>query len=125
MTLCGHIGKHTNSFLQDMMKGRPSEVHYMNGLVAAKGREAGIPTPFNDEITRIVEQIEKGEMTFGPEHLKQLEDLVPFPTSRCRQGLRLREVRKDHPAICRWVRQGKRSIFRSHRKVVAVTGCKV
>jgi hypothetical protein len=46
-------------------------------LVAAKGREAGIPTPFNDEITRIVEQIEKGELTFGPEHLEQLENLVP------------------------------------------------
>ena len=77
VTLCTHIGKHTNSFLQDMMKGRPSEVYYMNGLVAAKGREAGIPTPFNDEITRIVEQIEKGEMTFGPEHLQRLENLVP------------------------------------------------
>ena len=77
VTLCTHIGKHTNSFLQDMMKGRPSEVHYMNGLVATKGREAGIPTPFNDEITRMVEHIEKGEMTFGPEHLRRLENLVP------------------------------------------------
>ena len=48
----------------------------MNGSVAAKGREAGIPTPFNDEITRMVVQIEKGEMTFGPEHLKELEGLV-------------------------------------------------
>lgn len=76
ITLCAHIGRHTNSFLQDMMKDRPSEVRYMNGLVAAKGREAGIPTPFNDEITRIVEQIEKGAMTFGPEHLQRLESLV-------------------------------------------------
>ncbi len=77
VTLCTHIGKHTNSFLQDMMKGRPSEVHYMNGLVAAKGREAGILTPFNDAITRMVKAIEKGEMTFGPEHLARLEGLVP------------------------------------------------
>jgi 2-dehydropantoate 2-reductase len=69
-----------------MMKGRPSEVHYMNGLVAAKGREAGIPTPFNDEITRIVEQIEKGELTFGPEHLKQLEDLVPSKRAIAAKG---------------------------------------
>ncbi|MGA2990515.1 MAG: 2-dehydropantoate 2-reductase [Candidatus Korobacteraceae bacterium] len=75
-TLCKHIGKHTNSFLQDILKGRPSEVYYMNGLVAAKGREAGIPTPFNDEITSIVEQIERGEMTVGPEHLSRLENLV-------------------------------------------------
>ncbi|MCC6780017.1 MAG: 2-dehydropantoate 2-reductase [Hyphomicrobiales bacterium] len=76
ITLCTHIGKHTNSFLQDMAKDRPSEVLYMNGLVAAKGREAGVPTPLNDEITRIVEQIESGEMTFGPEHLPRLESLV-------------------------------------------------
>ncbi len=86
VTLCGHIGKHTNSFLQDMTKGRPSEVHYMNGLVAAKGREAGIPTPFNDEITRMVELIEKGQMTFGPEHLKQLEDLVPSQRAVAAKG---------------------------------------
>ena len=59
----------------------------MNGLVAAKGREAGIPTPFNDEITRMVVQIEKGEMTFGPEHLKKLEGLVSSKASR-RQELR-------------------------------------
>ena len=64
LTLCKHIGNHINSFLQDIMKGRPSEVHYMNGLVAAKGRVAGIPTPLNDEITRLVERIERGEMTF-------------------------------------------------------------
>ena len=76
-TLCKHIGKHTNSFRQDMEKGRPSEVYYMNGLVASKGREAGIPTPFNDEITRIVVQIEKGEIEFGPHHLQYLENLVP------------------------------------------------
>jgi 2-dehydropantoate 2-reductase len=86
VTLCKHIGKHTNSFLQDMMKGRPSEVHYMNGLVAAKGREAGIPTPFNDEITRIVEQIERGELTFGPEHLEQLENLVPSKRAIAAKG---------------------------------------
>ena len=48
----------------------------MNGLVAAKGREAGIPTPFNDEITRLVEQIERGGMSFGPEHLPLLESLA-------------------------------------------------
>jgi 2-dehydropantoate 2-reductase len=85
-TLCKHIGKHTNSFLQDMMKGRPSEVHYMNGLVAAKGREAGIPTPFNDEITAIVEQIEKGQMSFGPEHLERLENLVSSKQTAAAQG---------------------------------------
>jgi len=76
LTLCAHIGKHTNSFLQDILKGRPSEVYYMNGLVAAKGREAGIPTPFNDEITSIVEQIESGQLACGPEHLGRLENLM-------------------------------------------------
>ena len=76
MTLCSHIGSHTNSFLQDLIKGRPTEVHHMNGLVVKKGREAGIRTPFNEEITRIVEQIERGEIGYGREHLSRLETLV-------------------------------------------------
>jgi len=77
LTLFSHIGqKSINSFLQDLIKGRPTEVHHMNGLVAAKGRVAGIPTPLNDEIVRIVERIEAGQLSIGPENLGLLEGLV-------------------------------------------------
>ena len=76
LTLFSHIGKTSiNSFLQDLIKGRPTEVHHMNGLVVEKGRHAGVPTPLNQEITRIVAEIEKGLLKFGPENLERLEDL--------------------------------------------------
>ena len=77
LTLFSHIGqKSINSSLQDFIKGRPSEVHHMNGLVAAKGRAAGIPTPLNDAIVSIAERIEAGKLGFGPENYTLLEGLV-------------------------------------------------
>jgi 2-dehydropantoate 2-reductase len=36
--------------LQDVMKGRRTEIDYLNGFVAAEGRNVGIPTPFNDAV---------------------------------------------------------------------------
>ena len=38
------------SLLQDVMKGRRTEIDYLNGFVAAEGRNVGIPTPFNDAV---------------------------------------------------------------------------
>jgi len=78
LTLFAHIGqkKAINAFLQDVIKGRPTEVHELNGLVVAKGRAAGIPTPLNQEITQIVEQIEAGQLGFGPENLGRVESLL-------------------------------------------------
>ena len=77
LTLFSHIGqKSINSSLQDLLKGRPTEVRHLNGLVAAKGRAAGIATPLNDEIVRIVERIEAGRLGFGPENYALLEGLV-------------------------------------------------
>ena len=77
LTLFSHIGqKSINALLQDLIRGRPTEVHHLNGLVAAKGRAAGIPTPLNDEIVRIVEDIEAGRLGFGRENQERLEALV-------------------------------------------------
>jgi ketopantoate reductase len=78
LTLFAHIGqkKAINAFLQDVIKGRPTEVHQLNGLVVAKGRAASIATPLNQEITQIVEQIEAGQLGFGPENLGRVEGLL-------------------------------------------------
>jgi 2-dehydropantoate 2-reductase len=59
------------------MKGRPTEVHHMNGLVARKGRDAGVPTPLNEKITAMIAEIEAGRLGFGPENLGRLESLLP------------------------------------------------
>ena len=48
------------SMLQDVEKGRPTEIDYMNGYVVKKGSELGIPTPLNAEMVRLVKQVEAG-----------------------------------------------------------------
>ena len=62
--------------LQDLCKGRRSEIDFMNGLVAKKGREAGIPTPLNDEITSLVQRIERGDLRPAAGNLAHLEKLI-------------------------------------------------
>ena len=38
------------SMLQDVMKGRRTEVDYLNGHVVAEGRRLGVPTPLNEAV---------------------------------------------------------------------------
>jgi len=47
---------------QDVKKGRRSEIDYMNGLVAEKGREFSVPTPFNDAIIDAMHGIDDGSL---------------------------------------------------------------
>jgi 2-dehydropantoate 2-reductase len=42
------------SMLQDLEKGRDTEIRHINGLVCEKGRERGVATPFNDKIVELV-----------------------------------------------------------------------
>ena len=42
------------SMLQDLRKGRPTEIEALNGYVSAKGRETNVPTPLNDALTELV-----------------------------------------------------------------------
>jgi len=67
-------GKPTCSFYhQDALKGRRTEVDYINGLVSRKGREAGVPTPMNDVTTEMVHRLERGEIKPDPANIKELE----------------------------------------------------
>jgi len=62
-TIVGFIGKKARGVvLQDFIKRRSSEATYFNGLVAEKGRTAGVPTPYNDAIMMLVNRIERGEL---------------------------------------------------------------
>jgi 2-dehydropantoate 2-reductase len=42
------------SMLQDLEKGRPCEIDFINGHVCAKGRDKGVPTPVNDQVVKLV-----------------------------------------------------------------------
>jgi 2-dehydropantoate 2-reductase len=48
------------SMLQDIIKGRPTEIDYLNGYVVRRGRELGIPTPVNEVLVGLVKGVEKG-----------------------------------------------------------------
>jgi 2-dehydropantoate 2-reductase len=54
------------SMAQDILKGRRTEIDAMNGTIARKGAELGIPTPANAKITELVTKIERGELEPSP-----------------------------------------------------------
>jgi 2-dehydropantoate 2-reductase len=47
---------------QDILKGRRTEIDYINGLVAAKGEEVGVDAPTHLALTRVVKRVELGEI---------------------------------------------------------------
>jgi 2-dehydropantoate 2-reductase len=58
---------------QDVLKGRRTEIEYLNGYVTARGREVGIAAPANEAITGLVQQIERGEIVPDASNIKLLE----------------------------------------------------
>lgn len=59
------IRKHAKlkaSMLQDIEKGKATEVDAINGAVSAYGRRVGCPTPMNDRVVEIIHRIERGEL---------------------------------------------------------------
>ena len=65
-------GEHRPSMGQDMVKGRRTEIQFLNGLVARKGEEIGLPTPANRVLTDIVTKVERGELLPDPKHIRDL-----------------------------------------------------
>ena len=45
---------HRSSMLQDVQRGRPTEIEALNGAIVRLGQVAGIPTPMNALVTRLV-----------------------------------------------------------------------
>ncbi|HIM59765.1 MAG TPA: 2-dehydropantoate 2-reductase [Dehalococcoidia bacterium] len=64
------------SFGQDVRKGRRTEIDYLNGYVSEKGREIGVPTPFNDRIVDIVHDLGL-DFTGDPKHIQPLVEMLP------------------------------------------------
>ena len=67
------IRKHSRlkaSMLQDLEKGKKSEVDAINGVVCAYGRKVGCPTPANDKVVEIIHRIEDGELRPSFDNLK-------------------------------------------------------
>src|SRR5207245_1918438 len=68
----GGGGEHRPSTGQDMVKGRRTEIPFLNGFVVRKGEEVGIPAPTNAILTDIVARVERGELKPDPKHITDL-----------------------------------------------------
>jgi 2-dehydropantoate 2-reductase len=66
------VGAGRPSLLQDVLKGRRTEVDHLNGYVVAKGREVGVPTPINQAIVEVTHRVERGELAQSPANLELL-----------------------------------------------------
>ena len=67
------IRKHAKlkaSMLQDLEKGKLTEVDAINGAVSAYGRKVGCPTPMNDRVVEIIHRIETSELRPCRENLR-------------------------------------------------------
>ena len=49
-----------SSTAQDMARRKPSEIDHLNGFVARRGRELGVPTPANQALHALVKLVEAG-----------------------------------------------------------------
>ena len=58
------------SMAQDILKGRRTEIDAMNGAIARKGAELGIPAPANAKLADLVTRVERGELKPSPALLK-------------------------------------------------------
>ncbi|MHB9027788.1 MAG: ketopantoate reductase family protein [Candidatus Latescibacterota bacterium] len=52
-------GGNISSMLQDVRKGKRTEIDGLNGAICDLGKRAGIPTPYNDTLAALVKAIEQ------------------------------------------------------------------
>jgi 2-dehydropantoate 2-reductase len=69
------------SLLQDVMRGRRTEIDELNGFVVAEGRRLGVPTPFNEAIVTEVHRHGVGTLKPDPSNLEPLARLLPAEAS--------------------------------------------
>ena len=55
------------SMAQDIAKGRRTETDFINGYVAARGTEIGVPAPTHEKMNAVVRRVERGEAKPSPE----------------------------------------------------------
>src|SRR6185436_14734870 len=75
-TLLGHVSRGRTAPIHDHIKGRRSEMEFISGVVSKKGRELGIPTPFNDAIVEIDRKINRREIKMDASNFELLRSLV-------------------------------------------------
>ena len=57
------------SMAQDVAKGRPTEIDYMNGHVVAQGRQRGVATPVSAAVVEVIHEVERRERKPAAENI--------------------------------------------------------
>jgi 2-dehydropantoate 2-reductase len=65
-------GAHRPSMGQDMVKGRRTEIEFLNGFIVEKAKEVDLPARANAALTDIVKRVEKGELKPDKRHILDL-----------------------------------------------------
>ena len=71
-------GRHNNraSMLQDLEKGKKTEIDYINGVVCRGGQKCGIPTPFNDKVVELIKEAEDRGGVNDFSYLSRFDDII-------------------------------------------------
>lgn len=59
-TVASQTAQNISSMLQDVRRGRPTEIAYINGAVVREGQRLGIPTPLNLLLTKLIQERSDG-----------------------------------------------------------------
>ena len=65
------------SLLQDVMRGRRTEVQHLDGYVSEQGRKVNVPTPFNDKVVELITRVPPGTLKPDPRNLEPLVTMLP------------------------------------------------
>lgn len=57
---------------QDIMKGRRTEIEFLNGFVAREGAKVGLAARANERLVELVTRVERGELQPDPRHITEL-----------------------------------------------------
>ena len=57
---------------QDMLKGRRTEIEFINGHIVDKGAQIGIAAPCNAKITSVVKRVERQELPMTIDNLRDV-----------------------------------------------------
>ena len=68
--------KHYASLFHDIVKGRPTEIDWLNGYVIRRGKDAGIPTPVNEVVYRLVKEVEEGKLKYSSDNIDTAYRLI-------------------------------------------------
>ena len=72
-----HLAGGRPSLLQDVLKGRRTEIDYLNGYVSQEGRKRGIKTPVNDAVVDLIHRHGVGALRPDPRNLEPLLAILP------------------------------------------------